>query len=143
MNPVFGYVLGTAVGLAVVACAIVLIRVLHRLQALIARLEGTARWLETSQPKIDRILDGLDAELVELRGVTEKANRIAGSAESVATGVKVAVQPFIGEVAELGQSLRQVRAAAVAVHAGISAWRERRRSTDEEPAAAGETNDES
>jgi hypothetical protein len=142
MHPGFLYVIWTAVGAAVVIGTVFLIRVLLQLQQLIRRIERGAEYFEARQPQIDRLLDSVEAELGELRGVTEKANRIAGSAAGVATGIKFAVQPFIGEVADVGQSLRHLRAAVVAVQAGISAWRKRRHSHTEEPATGLEPDDE-
>jgi uncharacterized protein YoxC len=135
MNPVFLYVVWSAIAIAVVASAVLLIRVLVRLRPLIDRLDGTAQFLETSRPKVERILDSLEAELVELRGISEKANRIVGSAESVTTDLRDAVRPLITEVSDLGQSVRHVRAAAVAVRAGLTAWRDRRHANGEEPPA--------
>ena len=135
MSPAFMYVVWTAIAAAVIVLTVVLIRVLIRFQALIDRLEGTARFLETSRPKIDRILDDLEAELVELRGISEKANRIVGSAESVTTDLRVAVQPILNEVSDLARSVRHVRAAAVAVRAGLGAWWGHRHADGEEAPA--------
>jgi uncharacterized protein YoxC len=135
MNPIFMYIVGTAIGLAVVVAAVSLIRVLGPLRRLIERLEVTAQFLETSQPKIDRILTELEAELVELRGITVKVNSIAGSAQGVATDVRHAVQPIITQVSDLAQGVRHLRAAAVAVGAGFSAWRNLRSGEGEEPIA--------
>ena len=142
MNPTFMYVVGTAIAIAVVVSALYLIRVLMPLRRLIQRLEGTAEFLEASRPKLDRILTELEAELVELRDISAKANRIAGSAESVAADLRDAVRPIITEVADLAQGVRHLRAAAVAVGAGLSAWRELRRGEGEEPAAALEPDEE-
>ena len=136
MHPVFMYIVWTAIAIAAVAGALFLIRVLIQLRPLIDRLEGTAQFLETSRPKFDRILDSLELELVELRGISGKASRIAGNAESVSTDLRVAVQPIITEVRDLAQTVRHVRAAAVAVQAGLRAWWDRRLVDGEEPLAA-------
>ena len=133
MNPAFVYVVGTAIAIAVVVSAVYLIRVLMPLRRLVQRLEVTAQFLDASRPKLDRILTELEAELVELRGISAKANRIAGSAESVATDLRHAVQPIITEVADLAQGVRHLRAAAVAVGAGLSAWRNLRGEAGTEP----------
>lgn len=134
MNPAFLYVVLGAVALAVVVAAIYLVLVLARLRALIDRLDGTAQYLEASRPKIDRILDNLESELVELRGVSRKINHIAGDAEHLSTGVRLAVQPIVAEVADLASTVRYVRAATVALRTGLSAWRGRNRSDGDEAA---------
>ncbi|MBK6900856.1 MAG: hypothetical protein IPH09_16925 [bacterium] len=143
MNHTFLYILATAATVAVVAAAAFLIRALIRLQPLIERLDGTAQFLETSRPKIDRILDGLETELVELRGISEKLNRIAGHAESVTTGLKVAVQPLITEVSDFTRLIGQARAVAIAVKTGLLAWRDRGRHEDADPESEIEYDEES
>lgn len=143
MNPVFMYVVWTVIAAAVVATAVSLIRVLIRLRPLIDRLESTVQFLETNRPKFERILDDVEVELVALRGISEKANRIVGSAESVTTGLRVAVQPIITEVSDLGQLVRHARAGVVAFLAGLTALREHRRGNGGERAAAIEHDDES
>jgi uncharacterized protein YoxC len=135
MNPAFMYVVWTAIAVAATVSAVFLICVLVRLRPLIERLEGTAQFLEASRPKIDRILDGVEVELVELHNISEKANRIVGSAEIVTAGLRVAVQPIIGEISDLGQSIRHVRAAAVAARAGLSAWWGHRHVLEDKPLA--------
>lgn len=127
MNPTFMYVVASAMAIAALASAAFLIHTLIRLRPLIARLEGTARFLQTNEPRVNRILDDVGAELIELRGITEKAGRIVGDAEMVTRGLRVAARPIIAEVSDLGESIRHVRAAAVAVRAGMSAWRDSRR----------------
>ncbi len=143
MNHTFLYFMTTVVVAAVVTSAVFLIRTLIRLRPLIERLDGTAQFLETSRPKIDRILDGLETELVELRGISEKMNRIAGHAESVTTGLRVAVQPIITEVSDLTRLVSQARAVAVAVKTGLLAWRDRGREPDVESRSEIEYDEES
>jgi len=134
MNSAFVYVALGATALAAVVAAIYLVLVLARLRVLIDRLDGTAQYLEASRPKIDRILDNLESELVELRGVSRKLNHIAGDAEHLSTGVRLAVQPIVAEVADLASTVRYVRAATVALRTGLSAWRGRNRSDGDEAA---------
>ena len=129
MNPTFMYVVGSAMAIAALASAAFLIHTLVQLRPLIARLEGTARFLNTNEPRVNRILDDTGAALTELRQISEKANRIAGDAQLVTRGLRAAVRPIITDMSDLGQSIRHVRAAAVAVHAGMSAWRDSRRVT--------------
>jgi len=133
MNPAFMYVVWIVIAVAVVASAVFLIRVMVQLRPLIVRLNSSAQFLETSRPKIDRILDGLEVELAEIRGISEKANRIVGSAERVTTGLRDAVQPFITEASNIARSARHVRAAAMAVRAGLTAWWGHRSRDGEEP----------
>lgn len=123
MNPVLATVLGSLVGAAVVVATVFLVRVLLQLQALIQRLERSAEYLETRQPQLDRLLSGFEAELGELRGVTEKANRIAGTVDGVTSELRAAVQPAISQVGDLAQGLKTLRAAAVGLKTGIAAWR--------------------
>ena len=132
MSPYFLYVLFSAVALAVVVAVIYLVVVLGRLRALIDRLDGTAQYLEASRPKIDRILDDLEGELVGLRGLGVKLNHIAGDAERVSTDMRHALQPIVVEVSDLANTVRRLRAAAVAFRTGLSVWREHRRSDGEE-----------
>jgi uncharacterized protein YoxC len=127
MNPTFLYVVWSAITIATVTCAAFLIHALIRFRPIVDRLENAAAFLEANRPRIDQIVDDVGAEIVELRRMSEKANRIVGSAESVTRGLQVAVQPIITEVSDLGQSVRHVRAAAVAVQAGLSAWWDHRR----------------
>lgn len=142
MNPIFMYVVGTVIGLAVVVSAVCLIRILGPLRRLIVRLEVIAQFLEASRPKLDRIMTELEAELVELRGISVKVNSIAGSAQGVATDLRHAVQPIITEVSDLAQGVRHLRAAAVAVGAGLSTWRNLRGGESREPATGLELDDE-
>ena len=142
MNPAFMYVVWTAIAIAAVVLVVVLILLLIRLRPLVDHLDGTAQFLETNQPKIDRILDNLEAELVELRGISRKANRIVGGAESVATDLRVAVQPIITEVSDLARSVRHVRATAVAVRAGLSSWWDHRHANGQEPSPEFEHDEE-
>jgi uncharacterized protein YoxC len=142
MNSGFVYVALGATALAAVVIAIYLILVLARVRALVDRLDGTAQYLEASRPKIDRILDNLEAELVELRSVSAKVNHIAGDAERVSTGVRLAVQPIIAEVSDLASTVRYVRAAAVAFRTGLSAWKGHNRSDGDEAVLEIETVEE-
>jgi len=112
MNPVLATVLASLVGAAVVVAAALLVRVLLQLQALIRRLERSAEYIEARQPQVDRLLDGLEAELAELRGVTEKANRIASTVDGVTGELGAALQPAVRQVGNLAQGLRALRAAS-------------------------------
>ncbi len=143
MNPTFMYIAGSAIAVAVAVSAVLQIWTLIRLRPILVRLDDTARFLEASRPKIDRILDDAEAELVQLRGVSAKLNRIAGHAESVTTGLRVAVQPFVTEVSDLGQLVRHARATAVAVKTGLLAWRGHRRPTVGAPDSGIEYDEES
>lgn len=143
MNPTFAYAVGTTVALALLVMLVYQIRTLIRIQDFITRMDGTARFLESSRPQIGRILNDLEAQLSELRGITEKANRIAGSAESVTSDLHVAVQPIIAQVSDLAQTARHVRAAAVAVRAGVGAFRDHRGREGEDRGVAIEHDDES
>lgn len=136
MNPAFLTVLWSLIGAAVVVATVFLIRVLLQLQGLIRRIERSAEYLETRQPQIDRLLNGLEAELGELRGVTEKANRIAGTVDGVTSELRAAVQPAISQVGDLAQGLRTLRAAAAGVKTGIAAWRSLRQGERAETAPA-------
>lgn len=127
MNPIFVYAVWSIIAIASLTSTVFLILAMNRIRSLMTRLEDTAQFLKKSEPKISGILDGVDAGLVELRLLSEKANRIAGSAESVTSDLRIAVRPIIAEVSDLGQSVRHVRAAAVAVQAGLSAWWDHRR----------------
>jgi uncharacterized protein YoxC len=130
------------IALAAVVVAVYVVVVFARLRALIDHLDGTARYLEASHPKIDRILDNLESELVELRGVSRKINHIAGDAEHLSTGVRLAVQPIVAEVADLASTVRHVRAAAAALRTGRSVWRGHNRSDGDEAALETETVEE-
>ena len=143
MSPTFMYLAVSVVVVAVVASAAYLIRPLIRIRPIIERLDDTSQFLESSRPKLDRIMDSVEIELVELQGISAKLNRIAGHAESVSTGLKTAVQPIITEVSDLGQLVRQARATAVAVKTGLLAWRDRGRAHDEEPSTGIEYDEES
>ncbi|MBA4378220.1 MAG: hypothetical protein C0395_06115 [Gemmatimonas sp.] len=143
MNPTFTYLAVSVAVAAVVASAAYLIRTLVRLGPIIERIDDTTRFLETSRPKLDRIMDSLEVELVELHGISAKMNRIAGHAESMTTGLKFAVQPIITEVSDLGQLLRHARAIAVAVKTGLLAWRDHGRSHGGEPPTGIEYDEES
>ncbi|MBM4116396.1 hypothetical protein FJ251_01455 [bacterium] len=112
MNPVLATVLGSLAGAAVLVAAALLVRVLLQLQALIRRLERSAEYIEARQPQVDRLLDGLEAELAELRGVTEKANRIASTVDGVTGELGAALQPAVRQVGNLAQGLRALRAAS-------------------------------
>lgn len=136
MNPVLATVLGSLVGAAVIVATVFLVRVLLQLQALIRRLERSAEYLEARQPQLDRLLSGFEAELGELRGVTEKANRIAGTVDGVTAELRAAVQPAISQVGDLAQGLRTLRAAAAGVKTGIAAWRSLRQGERAEAAPA-------
>lgn len=142
MSPVFQYIVLSVIALAAVVVAVYVVIVFARLRTLIDHLDGTARYLEASRPKIDRILDNLEAELVELRRVSEKVNHIAGDAERVTTDVRRAIQPIVDEVSDLAGTVRHVRAAAVAFRAGLSVWRRRDRSDGDEAAIETETVEE-
>ena len=122
MNPTFLYVVWSVITITTVTFAAFLIHAMIRFRPIVGRLESAASFLEANGPRIDQIVDDVGAEVVELRRISEKANRIVGHAESVTQGLRVAVQPLITEVSDLGQSVRHVRAAAVAVQAGLSAW---------------------
>ncbi|MBK6900121.1 MAG: hypothetical protein IPH09_12955 [bacterium] len=143
MSPTFMYLAVSVVVVAVVASAAYLIRTLIRIRPIIERLDDTSQFLESSRPKLDRIMDSVEIELVELHGISAKMNRIAGHAESVTTGLKFAVQPIITEVSDLGQLLRHGRAVAVAVKTGLLAWRDRGRSQGGEPSNGIEYDEES
>jgi hypothetical protein len=142
MNPTFMYVVWSAITIATVTCAAFLIHALIRFRPIVARMEVAATFLEANGPRINQIVDDVGAEVIELRRISEKANRIVGNAESVTRGLRVAVKPIITEVSDLGQSVRYVRAAAVAVHAGLGAWRDHRRVNDAAPLGSNGQNQE-
>jgi uncharacterized protein YoxC len=142
MSPAFQYIVLGVIALAAVVVTVYVVVVSTRLRTLIDRLDGTARYLEASRPKIDRILDNVESELVELRGVSRKLNHIAGDAEHLSTGVRLAVQPIVAEVADLSSTIRYVRAAAVALRTGLSAWRGRNRPNGDEATLEFETVEE-
>lgn len=122
MHPVFMYVVLTVIAVASVVSTILVCVMGARLMGLVDRLDGMARLLETSGPKLVRVLDDVEREVAALRGIGKKTRSVVGSVESVTTTLTAAVYPILTEVSHLTRAARHVRAARLAVRAGAVWW---------------------
>lgn len=122
MNPIFMYVVWSTIAVAAVLSALFLLRLLIGLGPLIQRLEAIAQWLEAGRPRYVQILEDLEAQVGELRGISESIHRMVGSVEKFTDGLRTAAQPIVQEVQDLSQAARRAHAALAAVRAGLATF---------------------
>lgn len=122
MNPIFMYVVWSMVAVAAALSALFLLRLLTGLGPLIQRLEVIADWLEAGRPRYDRILEDLEAQMGELRGISESAHRMVGTVENFTDDLRSAVQPIVKEVQDLSRTARHAHAVVAAVRTGLGTF---------------------
>jgi uncharacterized protein YoxC len=115
------------IAVAVIVMAIYLTRLAMQARQVLERVEENLRHLEDARPKLDRILDGLDHELGQIRSVTAKVDGIAGDAEDVSGEMRNAVMPLLVQVSSLTNSLRHVNAAVTGARVGMRVLRRKSR----------------
>jgi methyl-accepting chemotaxis protein len=114
--------------LAVIAVTVMLVRMANQLVRSGAELERLARSLnEGLLPRVERVLDQTQAELVELRTATEAARKVALTAgraaeavRDITTATRDAVSPVLRAVEEIGSGARQVTAMVVGFKTALS-----------------------
>lgn len=143
MNPIFMYVVWSTIAVAAVMSTLFLFRLLVGLGPLLQRLEAIAQWLEAGRPRYARILDELEAQLGELRGISESVHRMTGTAEKFTEALRAAAQPLIAEVQDLSLAARHAHAALAAVRTGLSTFFLHRRAALREPESCDESLQES
>lgn len=143
MNPIFMYAVYSTIAVAAVMSSLFLLRLVLGLGPLIARLEAIVKWLEEGRPRYVQILVDLEAQLGELRGISESARRMMGTAEGLTDGLRSAAQPIIDDVKEFSRATRHARAALLAVRAGLSVLLHNRGDADSAPGISNRSNQES
>lgn len=133
MNPIFMYVVWSAVGVAAVMLTIFLLGLLLSLRPLIQRLAAIAEWVEASRPRYVHMLEDLEALHGELRGISESAHRMVSTVEDFGDDVSSAAQPLVEEVQKLSRTARHAHAAIAAVRIGLDTFFVHRRATLSEP----------
>ena len=143
MNQIFMYCVWSSVAVAALMSSFFLFRLMTGLSPLIARVEAAARWLEAERPRYDRILQDLEKQMGEMRGISASAHGIAGNAQSISEDLRSAAQPIIAEVRDLAVATRQVHAVVAAVRTGLSVLFFHRRGADSGPDTVTQTEPES
>lgn len=143
MNPIFMYVVLSTIAVAAVMSALFLFRLLVGLRPLIQRLVAIAEWLEAGRPRYLLILEDLEAQLGELRGISESVHRMTGTAEKFTDALRTAAQPIVAEVQDLSRAAHHVHAALAAVRCGLSTFFLHRRVAIREPEFCDESPQES
>ncbi len=124
MEPL-GWILLIFITVASVVAAILLAWMVVQLKQTLERVDGMIDYFDRTKPKIDRILDNVDGELVSLRSVTERVDNMAGDAEEMSGQVRDVVVPLVAQVGALTASLRYASAALVGVKAGATVLKQR------------------
>ncbi|MBK7769921.1 MAG: hypothetical protein IPI48_05140 [bacterium] len=127
MNPIFMYVVWSTIALAALLFSLLMLRLLMGLGPLIARLEAIAQWLEAGRPPYAQILEDLEAQIGELRGISESARRMTGTAENFTDELRAASQPVIDGVRQLSQATLRARAVLTAARVGMAVFLHNRR----------------
>jgi hypothetical protein len=125
---------------AVIVVSAFLARLIHQLGRTGAEVEKLARSLnEDLLPKIQRVLDQTEAELVEIRAITRSAQSVSATADRIATTVgeivvraQDAIAPGLQAVSEFGDYLRQGAAIMAGLKAGLGALRRQKSDEPEE-----------
>ncbi|MBK7671278.1 MAG: hypothetical protein IPJ24_07780 [bacterium] len=143
MNPIFMYVVWSTIAIAAVMSSLFLLRLLVGLGPLIARLEAIAQWLEAGRPRYAQILEDLEAQIGELRGISESARRMTGTAEDFTDELRAASQPVIDGVRQLSQATLRARAVLAAARVGMAVFLHNRRDAYREPGIHVQSNEES
>jgi ABC-type transporter Mla subunit MlaD len=122
MNPIFMYVVWSTIAVAAVMSSLFLFRLLIGLGPLIQRLEAIAQWLEAGRPRYVQILEDLEAQIGELRGISESVHHMARKAEDFTDTMRTAAQPIVDEVQDLSRIARQAHAVLAATRSGLAAF---------------------
>jgi uncharacterized protein YoxC len=115
------------IAVAVIIMAVYLTRLAMQARQVLERVDKNLEHLETTRPKVDRVLDNLNAEFEQVRSVTARVDGIAGDAEEVSGEIRDAVMPLLLQVSSLTGSLRHVNAAVTGARVGMRALRRRSR----------------
>jgi predicted PurR-regulated permease PerM len=118
---------------AVILVTVFLARMIQQLVRTASQVEHLARSLNDDLlPKIERVLDQTEAELVEIKAITRSVQNISASADRVVSTVgdvvvraQDAITPGLNAVAEFSGYLRQGMAMMVGLKAGLGALRRR------------------
>ena len=133
MNPIFMYVVWSTIAVAAALSALFLLRLMFGLGPLIQRLEVIADWLEAGRPQYVKILEDLEAQIGELRGISESVHRVVKTAENFTDGVRSAAQPIVREVQDFSRTARHAHAVLAAVRTGLDTFFIHRRDAASEP----------
>jgi ABC-type transporter Mla subunit MlaD len=122
MNPVFMYIVWSTIAVAAVMSSLFLLRLLIGLGPLIQRLEAVAQWLEAGRPRYVQILEDLEAQVSELRGISESVHHMARTAEDFTDTMRTAAQPIVDEVQDLSRIARRAHVVLAAARSGLAAF---------------------
>jgi uncharacterized protein YoxC len=129
MTSIAGGVLMFVAAAAIVVLTFYLVRMARQLTGAAAEIESVIRTLnESTLPRIERVLDQTQAELGELRGATQAAERIAGTVQDVVNRAQTAIMPALDTVSDVALYVKQVSAVVHGLRAGWGALRRPHRS---------------
>lgn len=143
MEPIFMYVVWSTIAIAALLFSLLMLRLLMGLDPLVARMKAIVQWAEAGRPRYARILEDLEAQIGELRGISESAHRMTGTAEHFTDELRSASQPVIDGVRQLSQATLHARAALSAVRVGMAVFVHSRRDAHREPGIHVPFNEES
>ena len=143
VDPIFMYVVWSTIAIAALLFSLLMLRLLMGLGPLVARMKAIVQWLEAARPRYAQILEDLEAQIGELRGISESARRMTGTAENFTDELRAASQPVIDGVRQLSQATLQARAVLTAARVGIAVFLHNRRDAYREPGIYVQSNEES
>jgi uncharacterized protein YoxC len=114
-----GDVLLLLLAIAAIVLVIVLARTAQKVGRSIERSEETTQRLNSLQPQVSSVLEKIDGELADLKGVTEKTRRVAANVADVTDESRRVAMGLIHDLEEL-QIPERYRAAVVGARAGLA-----------------------
>ncbi len=126
--------------LGIIVGGIALVGVLRKIGRTMTELEQTIGMVRRDVlPRVEKLLESVEAELVEARATTQSVNRLTGNLDRITgtvadlTGqLRGALIPVIGTLTELTGVFRQGTAVLAGVKAGLGALRRPRFTVEEE-----------
>ena len=125
-------VLLMVIALASVAGSIALFRVAGQVIRTAAEVEQVARHVNYLQPRIERLLEEAEGELVQARELTRKANSIAVDLEMVAEQTRKTVMPALQGISAIAGPLQYIGAAVTGAKIGMKVLGKKHPKTENE-----------
>jgi len=120
------------IAVAAVISTIVLIRLANQLGRTSQEVEQLARHVNYMQPRIERLMEEAEAELVQIRGVTSSAKNIATDLELVAENTRKTLLPALQGISAFSEPLRYVSAAMAGAKIGMKVLARRRHKSEDD-----------
>jgi len=117
--------------LVVIALAMMIVgyqalRISHRLQTTLERVDRAVDQLNLMAPRAHQVLEKLDREMAAIESITLKADRVADRVDAVSEELQQSATELVGQVHHVTHGLRHVQAAMTGARVGLQVLRDRR-----------------